>query len=76
MIPYSQTAGKITSTETIRVSDCACKEKDDKERAAAASPAAAAGGADKFKFVVTGEDMGEGVPMVSAAMERHCRSHT
>ena len=66
MIPYSQTAGKITTTETIRVSDCACKEKDD---AGSGSKAAAAGGADKFKFVVLGEDMGEGVPLVSAASQ-------
>ena len=64
MIPYNQTAGKITSTETIRVGECAFKEKEDAGNKATAT-ATNTGGADKFKFVVMGEDMGEGVAGVS-----------
>ena len=64
MIPYNQTTGKITSTETIRVGECAFKEKEDSgNKATATTPNT--GGADKFKFVVMGEDMGEGVAGVS-----------
>ena len=65
MIPYNQTAGKITSTETIRVGECAFKEKEDAGNKSSTAATPNAGGADKFKFVVMGEDMGEGVAGVS-----------
>ena len=41
MIPYNQLQGKITTTETIKVNSCLCKEES----------------AEKFRFVVTGEDI-------------------
>ena len=65
MIPYNQTAGKITSTETIRVGECAFKEKEDSGGNKSTAATTNTGGADKFKFVVIGEDMGEGVAGVS-----------
>ena len=40
MIPYSQLQGKITTTESIKVTSCLCKEESN----------------EKFRFVVTGED--------------------
>ena len=64
MIPYSQTTGKITSTETIRVGECAFKEKEETSNKSTPNVA----GADKFKFVVMGEDMGDGVAVVSAEL--------
>ena len=69
MIPYNQTTGKITSTETIRVGECAFKEKEDAGNKSTTTTTANAGGADKFKFVVTGEDMGEGVAGVSFGIQ-------
>ena len=41
MIPYNQLNGKITTTETVRVTSCLCKSEDS---------------AEKFRFVVHGED--------------------
>ena len=41
MIPYSQLQGKITTTESLKVNSCVCKEE----------------AAEKFRFVVTGEDI-------------------
>ena len=41
MIPYSQLQGKITTTESLKVNSCVCKEE----------------AAEKFRFVVTGEDL-------------------
>ena len=41
MIPYNQLNGKITSTETVKVTSCLCKSEDS---------------AEKFRFVVHGED--------------------
>jgi hypothetical protein len=41
MIPYSQLQGKITTTESIKVNSCVCKEE----------------AAEKFRFVVIGEDI-------------------
>eukprot|EP00096_Caligus_rogercresseyi_P010194 TRINITY_DN3627_c0_g1_i1.p1 TRINITY_DN3627_c0_g1~~TRINITY_DN3627_c0_g1_i1.p1 ORF type:complete len:920 (-),score=386.33 TRINITY_DN3627_c0_g1_i1:339-3098(-) len=43
MIPYNQLNGKITTTETVRVSSCTCKEEP----------------LEKFRFVVMGEDVNE-----------------
>lgn len=43
MIPYNQLTGKITSTETIRVHECQCKDET----------------GEKFRFIVTGEDLSE-----------------
>uniref|UniRef100_A0A0K2U9W2 Uncharacterized protein n=2 Tax=Lepeophtheirus salmonis TaxID=72036 RepID=A0A0K2U9W2_LEPSM len=43
MIPYNQLNGKITTTDTIRISSCHCKEEPQ----------------EKFRFVVMGEDVGE-----------------
>ena len=42
MIPYSQINGKITSTETVRVASCVCKEETANE---------------KFRFIVAGEEI-------------------
>ena len=42
MIPYSQINGKITSTETMRVASCVCKEETANE---------------KFRFIVAGEEI-------------------
>lgn len=41
MIPYSQLHGKITSTESLRVTGCVCNDE----------------ASDKFRFSVTGEDL-------------------
>ncbi len=50
LIDYSQQAGgRIASTEEVRVTECACAET----AAAADSP----GVADKFRFIVSGEDL-------------------
>jgi hypothetical protein len=57
MIPYSQLAGKITTTETIRVGECVCKEM--MENGAKTTTAAAP--VEKYKFVVTGEDLSDAV---------------
>ena len=40
MIPYNQLNGKITTTETINVTSCVCKEDS----------------TEKFRFVVSGEE--------------------
>lgn len=45
MIPYSQLSGKITTTETLKVHECLCKEET----------------TEKYRFVVTGEDLSEQV---------------
>ena len=45
LIPYNQLAGKITTTESLRVHECLCKEET----------------AEKFRFTVTGEDISEPV---------------
>lgn len=45
LIPYSQLSGKISTTETLRVQECVCKEET----------------TEKFKFIVTGEDLAEQV---------------
>lgn len=44
MIAYNQLNGKITSTETVRVTSCMCKSEDS---------------AEKFRFVVQGEDLAQ-----------------
>ncbi|XP_059089787.1 rho GTPase-activating protein 26-like [Tigriopus californicus] len=43
MIPYNQLTGKITTTETIRVHECQCKDET----------------GEKFRFIVTGDDLSE-----------------
>ena len=43
MIPYSQLTGKITNTESLRVTGCLCRDDV----------------VEKFRFVVTGEDLTE-----------------
>ena len=52
MIPYSQINGKITSTETMRVSSCVCKEET--------QPAT-----EKFRFIVSGEELHSPVSLIS-----------
>lgn len=44
MIPYTQLNGKITTTETVKVTSCVCKSDDS---------------AEKFRFVVQGEDLSQ-----------------
>ena len=41
MIPYTQLNGKITSTETLKVASCVCKEES---------------AVEKFRFIVAGEE--------------------
>jgi hypothetical protein len=47
MIQYSQMHGKITATESLRVTSCVCKEE----------------ALEKFRFVVVGEDAKSQVPV-------------
>ncbi len=49
IIDYSQqnSGGRITSTEAVRVTECACKDSSSSGEAAG----------DKFRFIVTGEDL-------------------
>ena len=42
MIPYTQLNGKITTSETVRVTSCVCKSEDSSE---------------KFRFVVHGDEL-------------------
>ena len=42
MIPYTQLNGKITTSETVRVTSCLCKSEDS---------------AEKFRFVVHGDEL-------------------
>jgi len=49
LIPYNQMQGKITTTESIRVVSCICKEEP----------------VEKFRFVVTGEDTNNRVSLNS-----------
>lgn len=66
LIPYNQLHGKIvaTSTETLRVSECVCKEES----------------GEKFRFVVTGETEGDQSESVSQSLasyiSRCSRAHT
>ena len=68
MIPYSQLAGKITTTETIRVTECVCKEET--TSGSGKAPATPSAVVEKYKFVVTGEDLeggGVGNPSTSVS---------
>lgn len=49
MIPYNQLQGKITTTETVKVTSCLCKTEDS---------------AEKFRFVVHGEDLTQVINIV------------
>ena len=44
MIPYTQLNGKITTSETVRVTSCVCKSEDSSE---------------KFRFVVHGDELNQ-----------------
>ncbi len=73
LIPYSQLTGKITSTETLRVSECVCKEEaanvnnNGSGKTGSAAASASGGVVEKYKFIVTGDDLGESASSASAA---------
>lgn len=62
MIPYTQMNGKITTTETVKVTSCVCKEGEQSE---------------KFRFVVNGDDhtQGTAVTYTLQAMSEYERKH-
>jgi len=63
MIPYSQINGKITSTETMKVASCVCREES---------------AAEKFRFIVAGEEPQNPGVIVShtiQAMSEYERKH-